>query len=83
MYIRDWINKLDEYLRISERDILTHAGAVSYEGALEKAHGEYEKYKQQFINEPSPVERHFMEVAGDVKKLERIHKPRSTRKKRK
>jgi len=82
MYMRDWITKLDEFLRISERDILTHAGRISHEEALEKAHTEYEKYKQQLLNEPSPVERHFMEAIDDVKKLEKIHKPRTTRKTR-
>ncbi|MFC1532262.1 virulence RhuM family protein [Thermodesulfobacteriota bacterium] len=83
MYMRDWINKLDEFIRISERDILTHAGKISHEEAMEKAHMEYEKYRKQLLNEPSPVERHFMEVVGDVKKLEKIHKPRTTRKTRK
>ncbi len=83
MYMRDWISKLDEFLRISERDILTHAGKITHEEALEKAHREYEKFKQQLLNEPSPVERHFMEAVSDVKKLEKIHKPRTTRKTRK
>ena len=31
MYMRDWIAKLDDFLRVSERDILTHAGRVSHE----------------------------------------------------
>ena len=26
MYMKDWINKLDEFLKVSERDILRHAG---------------------------------------------------------
>ena len=58
-------------------------GKISHEDALEKAHREYEKYEQQLLNEPSPVERHFMEAVSDVKKLEKIHKPRTTRKTRK
>jgi len=36
MYMRDWITKLDDFLRLSERDILTHAGTVSHEHAIEK-----------------------------------------------
>jgi hypothetical protein len=79
MYMRDWINKLDEFLRISERDILTHAGKISHEEALEKAHGEYEKYKRQLLNEPSPIERHFIEAVSNVKKLDKIRKPRKKR----
>ena len=35
MYMKDWIAKLDDFLRISERDILTHAGTISSETALE------------------------------------------------
>jgi len=30
MYMKDWIAKLDEFLKVSERDILTHAGKVSH-----------------------------------------------------
>ena len=37
MYMKGWIAKLDEFLKISERDILTHAGNVSHEAAIEKA----------------------------------------------
>lgn len=37
MYMRDWIVKLDDFLRISDRDILTHAGKISHQIALDKA----------------------------------------------
>jgi hypothetical protein len=72
MYMKDWINKLDEFLKVSERDILRHAGKVSHEAAIEKAHAEYEKFKKQMLEEPSPVERHFIEAIQEVKKLEKI-----------
>jgi len=55
MYMRDWISKLDEFLKVSERDILTHSGKVSHEEAIEKARAEYEKFRQQMLEEPSPV----------------------------
>jgi hypothetical protein len=60
MYMRDWIAKLDDFLRASERDILTHAGKVSHEEAIEKARAEYEKFRKQILEKPSPVERHFV-----------------------
>jgi len=77
MYMKDWIAKLDEFLKVSERDILTHAGRVSHEAAIEKAKMEYEKFRKQALEEPSPVERHFIEAVKEVKKLEQ-KKPRTT-----
>ncbi|MCG3127349.1 MAG: hypothetical protein CHACPFDD_02208 [Phycisphaerae bacterium] len=69
MHMRDWIAKLDDFLRLSERDILTHAGKVSHDDALEKAEAEYEKYRAQQAALPSPVERHFEEAVQEVKRL--------------
>jgi hypothetical protein len=59
MYMRDWISKLDDFLRLSGREILTHAGQVSHEEAVRKAEVEFEKYRQQQINAPSQVEKDF------------------------
>ena len=64
MTMADWIAKLDDFLRISEYDILNHAGRISNDDALRKAHLEYEKYRQSVIDLPSPVETHFEEVVG-------------------
>jgi len=69
MHMKHWIAKLDEFLEISERDILTHAGTISHEEALSKARAEYEKYHQGHLNDPSPVERHFLQAAKEVEKL--------------
>lgn len=82
IYMKDWIAKLDDFLKVSERDILTHAGKISHEAALEKARIEYEKFRKQALEEPSPIERHFIEAVKEVKKLEQ-KKPRKTRKTRK
>lgn len=41
----DWMKKLDDFLRISDYDVLKDAGKVSHEAALEKALGEYEKFR--------------------------------------
>ena len=82
MYMRNWIAKLDEFLKVSERDILKHAGKISHEAAIEKAHAEYEKFRRQMLEEPSPVERHFVEAVTELKKLEN-KKHRNTRTTRK
>lgn len=61
MYMKDWINILDEFLRISRKDILTHAGKISAKLAKEKADAEYDKFKKRTQNELSAVEIHFLE----------------------
>ena len=77
MYMKDWIAKLDDFLKLAERDILNTAGKISHELALEKAHGEYEKYRKEQLNAPSSVERHFIEVEQKVKRLEKTVKRKS------
>jgi hypothetical protein len=72
MYMRDWIVKLDDFLRISERDILTHAGKVSHENAELKAESEYRKYEQKRLAEPSQAEKDFEKA---VKKLQKLKPP--------
>lgn len=47
MKMKDWITKLDEFLKISEREILTNAGTVSAEVAAQKAEIEFDKYRKE------------------------------------
>ena len=61
MYMKDWINILDDFLRISRKDILTHAGKISAKLAKEKADQEYDRFKERTKNTLSPVESHFLE----------------------
>jgi hypothetical protein len=61
MYMKDWINILDDFLRISRKDILTHVGKVSAKLAKEKADNEYDKFKERTQNNLSAVEIHFLE----------------------
>jgi len=74
MYMRDWIAKLEDFLRLSGREILTHAGKISHEQALRKAEREFEKFRVRELAQPSQVEKDFDEA---VKKLP---KPRPKRK---
>jgi hypothetical protein len=66
MTMRDWITKLDEFLKISGRRLLDHAGKISHEQALRKAEAEYEKFRALEDAKPSPVE---IEFEAAVKKL--------------
>jgi len=71
MYMADWIKKLDQFLQISERDILTHAGKISADTARLKAEAEYDKYQRLLDVGTSPVEGHFLEAIQKAKLLEK------------
>lgn len=47
MYMTDWIKRLDAIIQLNGRDLLTHAGKISHEKALEKSALEYEKFREQ------------------------------------
>lgn len=75
MTMRDWAAELDNFLRMTRKDILTHAGKVSAEAALTKAQAAYALYQQQTRNLPSQVERDFdAAIAQPVKQLEKGRK---------
>ena len=69
MHMADWIKKLDAFLTLNERDILTHAGKVSHEKALAKAEAEYEKFRALQNAQPSPVDVAFNEAVQKMKQL--------------
>ena len=70
MYMKNWIEQLDNFLTMTKKDILNHAGSISHKKALEKTHTEYNKYKEIRKNEISEVEKHFLEqVNNTTKKL--------------
>ena len=62
----DWIAKLDDFLKLSGRNVLIDAGKISHTEALEKAYVEYEKYRKELENKPSPVEEHFLKVIQEI-----------------
>ena len=69
MYMRDWIAKLDDFLRLSGRDILKHAGKISHEQAARKAELEFETFHRAQLTEPSQVEKDFEAAVKELKKL--------------
>ncbi|MBD5173256.1 MAG: virulence RhuM family protein [Bacteroidales bacterium] len=62
MYMKDWIKKLDDFLALSGKELLTHAGNVSAEVAKLKADTEYEKFRERTQYQLSQVEIHFIEA---------------------
>lgn len=50
MYMKDWIEKLNGFLQLNDRNILDHAGKISHQLAIEKAEGEYDKFNDAVNN---------------------------------
>jgi hypothetical protein len=71
MYMRDWISKLDDFLRMGEREILAHAGTISHEQALRKAELEFEEYRVRQLARTSQVEKDFDEAVRALPKPRR------------
>lgn len=72
MYMKDWINRLDDFLTMTGSEILTNAGSISHQKALDKAHKEYKKYKEQTKNELSKAEKDFIkQIDTTAKKLKK------------
>jgi len=81
MYMKDWIAKLDDFLKLSGRKILENPGSVSHQQALDKAHAEYEQYRLAHLNDASAVEKHFLDAVEEVKQIEQSSKSGKRKKK--
>jgi hypothetical protein len=79
MYMGGWVAKMDEFLRLSGRELLAHAGGISHEEALAKARAEYERYRNAHLNDASPVEEYFLQA---FKTVQRLAVPRKRTKKK-
>jgi hypothetical protein len=66
MYMNDWKEKLHGFLSLNDREILSHAGKISHELAVNKAEQEYEKYHRQRFELSSKFENDFDKA---IKKL--------------
>jgi len=62
MYMKDWLERLDDFLKVSRKELLTHIGKISREVAERKALVEFAKYKERTIGELSPIENHFLDA---------------------
>ncbi|MCF6314546.1 MAG: virulence RhuM family protein [Verrucomicrobiales bacterium] len=72
MCMQDWVRKLDQFLQISDRPLLNHAGSISAEEARLKAVIEYEQFRLQQDALPSKVEEDFDRF---IQKLPEIQNP--------
>ena len=70
MYMKDWIEQLDGFIKLAKKDILTHKGTITHEDAMKKAYTEYEKYKNRLSNELTEVEQHYLEEIQTLEKID-------------
>jgi hypothetical protein len=70
MYMKDWLETIDDYLKMTRREILTTKGHVSHKQAIEKAHVEYDKYKKKQEEMLSMVEKDFIESIARLEQIE-------------
>jgi len=68
MTMRDWITKLDEFLKLSGRELLDHAGTISAEMARAKAELEYDTYHDFVDSQPRKVDSDFEEAVKRMPK---------------
>ena len=75
MYMSDWIKKLDAFLNINDRDILTHAGKISHDMALQRAEREYEQFHLRRLEAQSHVDSDFDRLTKQLTDGKRDKKP--------
>lgn len=70
MYMRDWVERLDGFLKLTNKNILDNAGSISHHDAIVKAHQAYESYKEKTKNDLSQVENDFIkQLETETKQL--------------
>jgi len=68
MYMQDWLARLDDFLKMTGKEILNHSGTISHNQAIEKAKTEYDKYKETIKEELSNVEKDFINQLENTEK---------------
>ena len=70
MYMRDWVERLDGFLKLTNKNILDNAGSISHHDAIVKAHQAYDTYKEKTKNDLSQVENDFIkQLETETKQL--------------
>ena len=67
MTMQEWIEKLDDFLKLSEHELLDHAGKIAATTAKAKAELEYDRYRTLIDTQPRPVDADFERAAKRVK----------------
>jgi hypothetical protein len=75
MRMVDWIAKLDDFLRLSDYEVLTHAGKITAEQARLKAESEYLDYRKFIDQQPSEVDKHLADALRKLGQIEQKPNP--------
>lgn len=67
MTMKDWISKLDDFLKLSDKDVLTHAGKISQKTASEIANKAYDEYSAKRLT--SKVEQDFEKTLEEIQAI--------------
>jgi hypothetical protein len=67
MYMADWIQRLDNILQLNGRELLTHAGRISHDIAMQKSGKEFDKYN--IVQKTIEKELSLKEIEEDIKKI--------------
>jgi hypothetical protein len=79
MHMAAWLSKLDAFLTLNDRDILTHAGRISHDTAQNKAEREYDRYKALTAVRPRPVDADFEAAIKALPKASVTLKPKAAK----
>ena len=75
MTMTDWLERLQQFLAMTGREVLTHAGKISRQQAIDKAHNEHMLFKNKELKSPTQVEQHFLDATEkELKALEKSRK---------
>lgn len=67
MYMSDWIARLDAIIQLNGRELLSHAGKISHQMALEKSALEFDKYRE--VQRQTQKEVNMKELEQDIQQL--------------
>lgn len=74
MTMADWSNELDYFLKMTRKDVLNNKGLITHEKAIEHAKKEYEKFRKRFTDNPTEVERKYLENMNSLFLIEKRNK---------
>jgi len=72
MTMADWLSKLDDFLKLGDHDLLTHAGKISADQAKDKAHLKYDRYRKVIDVKPTQVDKDLEDA------IKRLPKPNNS-----
>lgn len=71
MTMNDWIEELDNFLKMTHNEILTDSGKISHEEALNKAHEEYDKYMRNYLTQ---AEKDYLEIMNiELREIDKVN----------